>query len=63
MIKFDRGKFIKDKIRLSKIMINFKSLIIDDFYKMSFQNIFHYRNLDLKRLYEEWSLKISLNKN
>jgi SAM-dependent methyltransferase len=63
MIKFDRGKFIKDKIRLSKIMINFKSLIIDDFYKMSFQNIFYYRNLDLKKLYEEWSLKISLNKN
>lgn len=63
MIKFDRGKFIKDKVRLNKIMINFKYLIIDDFYKMSFQNIFHYRNLDLKKLYKEWNLKISLNKN
>ena len=57
MIKFDRGKFIKDKVSLSKMMINYKHLIIDDFYKMSFQNIFHYRNLDLIKLYEEWSHK------
>ena len=57
MIKFDRGKFIKDKVSLSKMMINYKHLIIDDFYKMSFQNIFYYRNLDLIKLYEEWSHK------
>jgi hypothetical protein len=57
MIKFDRGKFIKDKVSLSKMMINYKHLIIDDFYKMSFQNIFHYRNLDLIKLYKEWSHK------
>ena len=50
-------KFIKDKVSLSKMMINYKHLIIDDFYKMSFQNIFHYRNLDLIKLYEEWSHK------
>ncbi len=62
MIKFDRGKFIKDKVKLTKMMINFKYLIIDDFYKMSFKNIFHYRNLDLSKLYEEWCLKISPNK-
>ena len=32
-------------------MSNYESLIIDDFYKMSFQNIFHYRNINLKKLY------------
>jgi SAM-dependent methyltransferase len=57
MIKFDRGKFIKNKVSLNKMMINYKHLIIDDFYKMSFQNIFHYRNLDLIKLYEAWSHK------
>lgn len=54
MLKFDRGKFIRDKEGFLKLMKNYDSLIIDDFYKMSFQNIFHYRNLDLTKLYNNW---------
>jgi SAM-dependent methyltransferase len=57
MIKFDRGKFIRNKKNFSKLMSNYKSLIIDDFYKMSFQNIFHYRNLDLKKFYKNWKYR------
>ena len=54
MISFDRGNFIRNKKDFSELMINYESLIIDDFFKMSFHNIFHYRNLDLKKLYIDW---------
>jgi hypothetical protein len=54
MISFDRGNFIRNKKDFSELMINYESLIIDDFFKMSFNNIFHYRNLDLKKLYIDW---------
>jgi hypothetical protein len=57
MIKFDRGKFIRNKNEFSYLMKGYKTLIIDDFYKMSFQNIFHFRNLDLKKLYKVWKSK------
>ena len=57
MIKFDRGKFIRNKRNYRKLMSNYESLIIDDFYKMSFQNIFHYRNINLKKLYKDWKYR------
>lgn len=57
MIKFDRGKYIRNKNEFSYLMKGYKTLIVDDFYKMSFQNIFHFRNLDLKKLYKVWKSK------
>jgi hypothetical protein len=57
MIRFDRGNFIRNKKDFNELMINYDSLIIDDFYKMSFQNIFHYRNLDLNELYIDWKYR------
>ena len=58
MILFDRGKFIRNKENYNNLMENFKSYIIDDFYKMSFQNIFHYKNFDLLNFYRNWQEKI-----
>lgn len=57
MIRFDRGNFIRNKNDFSELMINYESFIIDDFYKMSFQNIFHFRNLDLKKIYKDWKYR------
>ena len=54
MIKNDRGKFIRSPEQYNKIMRNFNSLIIDDFYIMSFKNIFHFKNINLEKLYKEW---------
>ena len=34
MIRFDRGNFIRNKKDFNELMINYESLIIDDFYKM-----------------------------
>ena len=34
MIYFDRGKFIRNKNQYNKLIKNFKSYIIDDFYKI-----------------------------
>ena len=59
MIFFDRGKFIRNKSEYKNIMGNYESVIIDDFYQMSFQNMFHYKNFNLMKLYEKW--KNSLN--
>ncbi len=59
MINFDRGKFIRNKFEYEKLMNSFESFIIDDFYKMKFQNIFHYKNFDLKKLYNIWKREIS----
>ena len=43
MIKFDRGKFIRNKDDYSNLMTSSKNIILDDFYKMSFKQILHYR--------------------
>ena len=59
MIKFDRGKYIRTLEEYKKIMNNIDHLVIDDFYKMSFQNIFHYKNFDLKELYQKWKKEVS----
>ena len=54
MILFDRGKFIRDDKSFKKIMTNYDQFIIDDFYRMSFQNVFHYKNIDIPKLYSHW---------
>jgi hypothetical protein len=59
MIKLDRGKFIRDKSQYSNLMKSFTSLIVNDFYKMSFENVFHYKNFDLKEIYQNWKQKVS----
>ena len=48
MINMDRGKFIRTDREYKKLMNNFEEMIVDDFYIMSFMNIFHYKNFDLK---------------
>ena len=47
MIKFDRGKYIRTRKEYENLMTNYNNFIIDDFYKMSFKNVFHYKNFDL----------------
>tara|TARA_B100000900_G_scaffold43234_1_gene32196 strand:- start:3488 stop:4114 length:627 start_codon:yes stop_codon:yes gene_type:complete len=54
MINFDRGKFIRDNVGYKNIMKKFNFLITDDFFRMSFKLIFHYKNFDLKEAYKSW---------
>ena len=54
MIFFDRGKYIRSDIEFKKIMSNYNQFIVDDFYQMSFQNVFHYNNIDVEKLYYDW---------
>lgn len=54
MINFDRGNFIRDAVSYKVLMKKFNFLITDDFFKMSFKLIFHYKNFDLKKIYENW---------
>tara|TARA_B110000858_G_scaffold195824_1_gene253132 strand:- start:3021 stop:3665 length:645 start_codon:yes stop_codon:yes gene_type:complete len=54
MINLDRGKFIRKRYEYKKIMKIHNSFITDDFYKMSFLNIFHYRNIKLQDFYSKW---------
>tara|TARA_B100000941_G_scaffold97259_1_gene67789 strand:- start:222 stop:857 length:636 start_codon:yes stop_codon:yes gene_type:complete len=54
MIFFDRGRFIRKQEKYSKLMQGCNNVIIDDFYKMSFKQIFHFRNLEIEELYSEW---------
>ena len=58
-LKIKEGKFIRNKSEYAKLMSSFDSFIIDDFYKMNFENIFHYKNFDLKELYQNWKKEIS----
>ena len=59
MIMLDRGKFIRSKFEYAELMNSFESFIVDDFYKMKFENIFHYKNFDLKELYQKWKKEVS----
>ena len=59
MIKLDRGRFIRNRFQYSELMNTFESFIINDFYKMNFENIFHYKNFDLKEYYHNWKKEIS----
>ena len=54
MINMDRGKFIRTDGEYKKLMNDFEEMIVDDFYIMSFMNIFHYKNFDLKEYYNTW---------
>lgn len=56
MILYDRGKFIRKKLEYKIIMKEFESFIVDDFYKMSFKSIFHYKNFNLKKYYNQWKI-------
>ena len=58
MIMLDRGKFIRNKSEYAELMHSFDSFIIDDFYKMNFENIFHYKNFNLKELYHNWKKEV-----
>ena len=35
-------------------MHSYKQFIVDDFYQMSFQNIFHFNNIIIPKLYNDW---------
>ena len=59
MIMLDRGKFIRNKLEYAELMDSFNSFIVDDFYRMKFENIFHYKNFDLKKFYHSWKKEIS----
>ena len=54
MIDFDRGDFIRDTNKYKILMKKFDSLITDDFFIMSFKLIFHYKNIDLEKIYQNW---------
>ena len=58
MIKFDRGKFIRNKDDYSNLMTSSKNIILDDFYKMSFKQVLHYRNFELGDFYVRWKNSI-----
>ena len=59
MIMLDRGKFIRNKNDYAELMQSFDSFVVDDFYKMNFKNIFHYKNFNLKEFYQNWKQEIS----
>lgn len=54
MIDLDRGKFIRNINDYKNIMKKFDFLITDDFFKMSFKLIFHYKNIKLQKIYDDW---------
>ena len=54
MINLDRGKFIRKRSEYKKIMKIHLCVVGSDFYKMSFLNIFHYRNIKLQDFYSKW---------
>ena len=58
MIMLDRGKFIRNRFEYAELMDSFDSFIIDDFYKMKFENIFHYKNFNLKEFYHNWKKEV-----
>jgi SAM-dependent methyltransferase len=61
MINLDRGKFIRNINQYNKLIKDFDFYITDDFYKMSFKYIFHYRNLNLEKCYKKWKKNIIHN--
>ena len=54
MISMDRGKFIRKDSEYKELMSEFQEMVVDDFYVMSFMNIFHYKNFNLKEYYNSW---------
>jgi len=60
MIKYDRGKFIRSKEDYQKLLKPFDQFVIDDFYKMSFKSVFHSKNLDIPKFYQDWKKNLNL---
>ena len=58
MISLDRGKYIREHSDYSNLMDSCESVIIDDFYRMSFKQIFHFKNLDINDFYKEWKSSV-----
>ena len=58
LIKFDRGNFIRSRINYKKLMKNYQFFISDIFFKINFKVIFHYKNINLKVLYNLWKKKL-----
>lgn len=58
MISLDRGKYIREHSDYSNLMDSCESVIIDDFYRMSFKQIFHFKNLDINNFYKEWKSSV-----
>ena len=59
MIKLDRGKFIRNRSEYSELMKPYEAFTVNDFYKMDFENIFHYKNFDLEDFYHNWKNETS----
>ena len=59
MIKLDRGQFIRNKVQYEELMNSYESFVVNDFYKMDFENIFHYKKFNLKEFYYNWKKEIS----
>jgi SAM-dependent methyltransferase len=58
LIKLDRGNFIRSLKAYRIIMKNYKFLISDFFFIINFKVIFHYKNINLKFLYNSWKKKL-----
>ena len=54
MINNDRGEFIRNKKQYKKIMEKFSTLITGDFFIMKFLLIFHFKNINLKKMLSQW---------
>ncbi len=54
MILFDRGKYIRSDLEYKSILAHYQQFIVDDFYQMSFKSIFHYNNIDIFKMYNDW---------
>ena len=44
-------------------MANYDQFVVDDFYKMSFQNVFHYKKMNISNLLqlEKQNFKLEIN--
>jgi SAM-dependent methyltransferase len=60
MIEFDRGRFIRTLKNYKFLMKNHNFLISDLFFRVNFKLIFHYKNIDLKFLYNLWKSEVIL---
>ena len=58
MLKFDRGRFIRTLKSYKYLMKNYSFIISDLFFRVNFKLIFHYKNINLKILYNLWKNKI-----
>lgn len=54
MINNDRGKYIRSKKKYKSFLPSFNQLIVDGFYHMSFKYIYHYKQFNLKNIYNLW---------